>query len=173
MAIKQGKDIILGYRILEEANSTRGRILAYQTEHTFNMSRSSDATPTKDGNVQKIGEIEYDFSSTALYEREDPTVDMLYQAFNEKKEIEVAIIDRKDLQKNEENKYKSKYVHAFITSFEEPAVTEDNVAISLTYAVNLKHRDGYTTLTPEEVAEANAQYEFVDILQNGTQGGGE
>lgn len=164
MAVKQGKDVVLAYRLLSEKDSANGKILAYQTEHTFNMSRSQDSTATKDGIVQNVGEIEYDFSSTALYERGSETIKMLYKAFMEKSPVEVWVIDRKDEQADSTSKFAAKYVQATIINYEETATTDDNVELSLTYAVDLVHQDGYATLTKEDLEKISAQYDYVDTV---------
>jgi len=164
MAVKQGKDVVLAYRLLADKDSANGKILAYQTEHAFNMSRSNDTTPTKDGSVQSVGEIEYDFTSTALFNREDPLIKMLYSAFMSKDKVEIWVIDRQDEQTGDTGKYAAKYVQATIINFEETATTEDIVELSLTYAVDLVHQDGYATLTKEDLENAAAQYKFADTV---------
>lgn len=164
MAVKQGKDVVLAYRLLADKDSANGKILAYQTEHTFNMSRSDDTTTTKDGVKHKVGEIEYDFTSTALYQRGSATIKMLYQAFMDKAPIEVWVIDREDEQADSTSKFAAKYVQATIINYEETATAEDDVELSLTYAVDLVHQDGYATLTKEDLETASAQYKFVDTV---------
>lgn len=158
MALKKGIDVILLYRDLAKQTSESAKVVTYQTEHTFGMERNTDSTETKDGTAQTVGAIEYDFSSTALYDRDSDTIKMLYDAFMANKEVEVWIIDK--LNKNEGQKFEAKYMHALISSYEETAAAEDNVEVSLEYAVQMVHQDGYATLTAEQ--EKQVQYAFED-----------
>ena len=172
MALKKGIDIVLLYRLLEKQSEENAKIVTYQTEHTLGMSRSTDATETKDGTVQNVGAVEYDFSSTALYERTSETIKMLYDAFMQNKEVEVWAIDKLDLQEGDTGKFAAKYFHVFISSYEESAAAEDNVEVSIEYAVQMVHQDGYATLTDEQ--QKAVQYAFEDTLKKtaGTGGGG-
>ncbi|MDG3374534.1 phage major tail protein, TP901-1 family, partial [Vibrio parahaemolyticus] len=98
MALKKGIDVVLLYRNLAKQAEEDAKIVTYQTEHTFGMSRNTDSTETKDGTAQSVGAIEYDFSSTALYERGSETLKMLYDAFMKNEEVEVWVIDKLDPQ---------------------------------------------------------------------------
>ena len=159
MALKKGIDVILLYRDLAKQTEESAKVVTYQTEHTFGMERNTDSTETKDGTAQTVGAIEYDFSSTALYDRDSDTIKMLYDAFMANKEVEVWIIDK--LKKDTEGqKFEAKYMHALISSYEETAAAEDNVEVSLEYAVQMVHQDGYATLTTEQ--EEQVQYAFED-----------
>ena len=159
MALKKGIYVILLYRELAKQAEESAKVVTYQTEHTFGMSRNTDSTETKDGTAQTVGAIEYDFSSTALYDRDSDTTKMLYDAFMANKEVEVWIIDK--LKKDTEGKkFEAKYMHALISSYEETAAAEDNVEVSLEYAVQMVHQDGYATLTAEQ--EKQVQYAFED-----------
>lgn len=164
--LKKGIDVILLYRVLKNQDKEDAKTVTYQTEHSFAMSRSSDSTPTKDGNVQSTGAIEYDFSSTALYERGSETIKMLHDAFTNNETIEVWIVDKLD--KDEKGKFAAKYLHADITNYEETANSEDNVELSLEYGVQLVHQDGYATLSQEQ--EKTVQYAFEDTVKKTPEG---
>ncbi|WP_430610667.1 TP901-1 family phage major tail protein [Enterococcus sp. DIV0340] len=168
MPLKKGIDVILLYRNLKKQSAEDAKTVTYQTEHTFGMSRNTDSTETKDGTVQTIGAIEYDFSSTALYERGSTTLKMLYDAFMRNETIEVWIIDKLDPQEEESNKFAAKYMQAFISSYEETASSEDDVEVSLEYAVQMIHQDGYATLTTEQ--QNAVQYAFTDTTKQAPKG---
>ncbi|OOV76085.1 phage tail protein, partial [Oceanospirillum linum] len=57
-------------------------------------------------------------------------------------------------------KFEAKYMHALISNYEETAAAEDNVEVSLEYAVQMVHQDGFATLTAEQ--EKQVQYAFED-----------
>lgn len=159
MALKKGIDVILLYRELAKQAEESAKVVTYQTEHTFRMSRNTDSTETKDGKAQTVRAIEYDFSSTALYDRDSDTIKMLYDAFMANKEVEVWIIDKLKKDTGDE-KFEAKYMHVLISNYEETAAAEDNVEVSLEYAVQMVHQDGYATLTAEQ--EKQVQYAFED-----------
>jgi len=168
MPLKKGIDVILLYRNLKMQSEENAKTVTYQTEHTFGMSRSSDATETKDGTVQTVGAIEYDFSSTALYERGSATLKMLYEAFMKNETVEVWIIDKLDPQEGDTGKFAAKYMQVFISNYEETASSEDDVEVSLEYAVQMLHQDGYATLTDEQ--QNAVQYAFVDTTKQTPEG---
>ncbi|MGG5304729.1 TP901-1 family phage major tail protein [Enterococcus pernyi] len=168
MALKKGIDVVLLYRLLDKQSEEDAKIVTYQTEHTLGMSRSTDATETKDGTAQNIGAIEYAFSSTALYERDSKTIKMLYDAFMQNKEVEVWAIDKVDPQKGDTGKFAAKYFQVFISNYEESAAAEDNVEVSIEYAVQMVHQDGYATLTTEQ--QNAVQYAFTDTKKQTPEG---
>lgn len=168
MALKKGIDVILVYRDLEKQAEEAAKTVTYQTEHTFGMSRSTDATETKDGTVQTVGAIEYDFSSTALYERGSETLKMLYDAFMNNKLVETWIIDKLGPQEGDTGKFAAKYMQVYISNYEETASAEDDVEVSLEYAVQMIHQDGYATLTTEQ--QNAVQYAFVDTTKQTPEG---
>lgn len=168
MPLKKGIDVILLYRNLKKQSEEDAKTVTYQTEHSFGMSRSSDATETKDGTVQTVGAIEYDFSSTALYERGSATLKMLYDAFMKNETVEVWIIDKLDPQEGDTDKFAAKYMQVFISNYEETASSEDDVEVSLEYAVQMLHQDGYATLTTEQ--QNAVQYAFVDTTKQTPEG---
>lgn len=159
MTIRQGNDVILFYRNLKDQYSKDAAIVTYQTEHSFKMSRNADATATKDGSVQSVGGIEYDFSSTALYDRTSETIKMLNSAFDANEMIEVWIVDTLD--ENEKGEVSARYLHAKISEYEETGATDENVELSLTYAVDKKHQSGEVTLTEDQ--KNDAQYLFENL----------
>ncbi len=167
MALKKGIDVVLLYRNLAKQAEEDAKIVTYQTEHTFGMSRNTDSTETKDGTAQSVGAIEYDFSSTALYERGSETLKMLYDAFMKNEEVEVWVIDKLDPQTGDTNKFGAKYAHAFISSYEETASAEDNVEVSIEYAVQMVHQDGYATLSTDQ--QNAVQYAFTDTTKQTTE----
>ena len=87
------------------------------------------------------------------------------------KEVEVWAIDKLDPQEGDTGKFAAKYFHVFISSYEESAAAEDNVEVSIEYAVQMVHQDGYATLTDEQ--QKAVQYAFEDTLKKtaGTGGG--
>lgn len=164
MTIRQGNDVILFYRNLKDQYTKNADTATYQTEHTFKKSRSVNTTETKDGNKQATGQIEYDFSSTGLYDRDSETLRMLNKAFDDDETIEVWIVDTLD--KDEDGNVFATYVQCKVTEHEPTAAVGENVELSLTYTVDGTHKDGRTPLTEKQ--KESAQYVF-EKLQAKTQ----
>ena len=100
---KKGVDIILLYRLLKNAKTEAAFKLAFQTEHKNEISRDADAQKTKDGNIQSLSAIEYDFSATSIAAKGDPHIDELKKALINGELVEIWEIDKAE--KNSENKY--------------------------------------------------------------------
>ncbi|MCT4427503.1 phage major tail protein, TP901-1 family, partial [Lactococcus cremoris] len=66
LTAKQGKDIILLYRVLSKASTEAAWKLAFQTEHSNEKTRDYNTTATKDGPVGALAEVEYSLSATSI-----------------------------------------------------------------------------------------------------------
>ena len=164
LTAKQGKDIILLYRLLSKATKEAAWKLAFQTEHSNEKTRDYNTTATKDGPVGALAEVEYSLSATSIAANGDPHLDEMDKAFDDGEIIEVWEIDKAE--KGSDGKYKAKYLRAYLTSFStsfsyEPN-SEDALELSLEFGVFGKPQKGYATLTTEQ---ANVvQYVFKDTV---------
>ena len=136
---KKGVDIILLYRLLKNAKTEAAFKLAFQTEHKNEISRDADAQKTKDGNIQSLSAIEYDFSATSIAAKGDPHIDELKKALINGELVEIWEIDKAE--KNSDN-------------------SEDSVELELEFSINGVGKDGFATLTADQ-AEV-VQYVFKD-----------
>lgn len=161
MEVKKGIDIILLYRLLEDAKKEYAWKLAFQTEHENEISRDTDGVATKDGTVQSLQAVEYDFSATSLLAKGDKAVKKLKQAMLEGKVVEIWEIDRseKGTDVNSE-KYAATYYQGYITSYSVSANAEDNVELELEFGINGIGQEGYATLTEDQ--KKVVQYAFED-----------
>ena len=161
LTAKQGKDIILLYRVLSKASKEAAWKLAFQTEHSNEKTRDYNTTPTKDGPVGALAEVEYSLSATSIAANGDPHLDEMDKAFDDGEIIEVWEIDKAE--KGSDGKYKAKYLRAYLTSFSYEPNSEDALELSLEFGVFGKPQKGYATLTTEQ---ANVvQYVFKDTVQ--------
>ena len=157
---KKGVDIILLYRLLKNAKTEAAFKLAFQTEHQNEISRDADAQKTKDGNIQNLSAIEYDFSATSIVAKGDKHVDELKKAIINGELIEIWEIDKAE--KGSDGKYKAKYLRGYLTSFSYEPNSEDALELSLEFGVFGKPQKGQATLTEEQ---ANVvQYVFKDTV---------
>lgn len=161
LTAKQGKDIILLYRVLSKASTEAAWKLAFQTEHSNEKTRDYNTTATKDGPVGALAEVEYSLSATSIAANGDPHLDEMDKAFDDGEIIEVWEIDKAE--KASDGKYKAKYLRAYLTSFSYEPNSEDALELSLEFGVFGKPQKGQATLTEEQ---ANVvQYVFKDTVR--------
>ena len=160
LTAKQGKDIILLYRVLSKASKEAAWKLAFQTEHSNEKTRDYNTTATKDGPVGALAEVEYSLSATSIAANGDPHLDEMDKAFDDGEIIEVWEIDKAE--KGSDGKYKAKYLRAYLTSFSYEPNSEDALELSLEFGVFGKPQKGNATITEEQ---ANVvQYVFKDTV---------
>lgn len=160
LTAKQGKDIILLYRLLSKATKEAAWKLAFQTEHSNEKTRDYNTTATKDGTIGSLAAIEYSLSATSIAANGDPHLDEMDKAFDDGEVIEVWEIDKAE--KGSDGKYKAKYLRAYLTSFSYEPNSEDALELSLEFGVFGKPQKGQATLTEEQ---ANVvQYVFKDTV---------
>lgn len=158
LTAKQGKDIILLYRLLSKATKEAAWKLAFQTEHSNEKTRDYNTTATKDGTIGSLAAIEYSLSATSIAANGDPHLDEMDKAFDDGEIIEVWEIDKAE--KGSDGKYKAKYLRAYLTSFSYEPNSEDVLELSMEFGVFGKPQKGNATLTEEQ---ANVvQYVFKD-----------
>ncbi|SFL28760.1 phage major tail protein, TP901-1 family [Lactococcus garvieae] len=164
LVAKQGKNIILLYRLLTKAKEEAAWKLAFQTEHSSEKTRDFNTTPTKDGLVGALAEAEYSLSATSIAADGDPHIDEMDDAFDNGDIIEVWEIDKAEKGTGDNSeKYKAKYLRAHLTSFSYEPNSEDALELSLEFGVFGKPQKGYATLTDEQ-AEV-VQYVFKDTTK--------
>ena len=62
----QGKQIIYLFRVMEDAATDTGTVLAFTTENENSASADSDSIATKDGAIQKPGVVSVEITGTAV-----------------------------------------------------------------------------------------------------------
>ena len=160
LTAKQGKDIILLYRVLSKASKEAAWKLAFQTEHSNEKTRYYNTTATKDGTIGSLAAIEYSLSATSIAANGDPHLGEMDDAMDNGDIIEVWEIDKAE--KGSDGKYKAKYLRAYLTSFSYEPNSEDALELSMEFGVFGKPQKGNATLTEEQ---ANVvQYVFKDTV---------
>lgn len=162
---KKGIDIILLYRLLKNAKKEAAYKLAFQTEHSNEISRDADAQKTKDGNIQNLGAVEYDFSATSIVAKGDTHIEELREVLINGDIIEIWEIDKAE--KNEANKYKATYYQGYVTKFGTNPNSEDSVELELEFSINGVGKPGFATLTDEQAQVV--QYVFKDTTIDTTE----
>lgn len=167
LVAKQGKNIILLYRLLKKAKDEAAWKLAFQTDHSSEKTRDYNTTPTKDGPVGALAEVEYSLSATLIAADGDSHIDEMDDAFDNGDIVEVWEIDKAEKGTGDNSdKYKAKYLRAYLTSFSYEPNSEDALELSLEFGVFGKPQKGFATLT-EEQADV-VQYAFKDTIKEET-----
>lgn len=160
--MQQGKDKILLFRRLKDAESDVAAKLVFQTEHTFSYNRDMDKIITKDGVVVKVGELEAEVDIDAIQAKEDPTYDMLEEAMKKGEKLELWEVNV-DEDLKEDDKYPAVYCQGYLESWEPASSAEDEAELSSKFIVELEPQTGMATLT--EAQESAVQYAFRDTTE--------
>lgn len=166
----QGSKIMYLVRVLEDLTKEAAMILAFQTEGSTSISKDADNVVTKSGSVRVPGGAEIEITLNALFAKGDENVKKVKAALLKDKVVEVWEINTA-IEGTGENagKYESCYYNGYITEFELTANAEDFTEYSLTVGVFGEPKDGYATLTQEQLEAA--QYVFKDtVVQTSAEG---
>lgn len=156
MAI-QGKEKILLFRLLRDEEKENAAKLALQTEHSWNYTRNTNTTQTKDGPVVSAGGLEITLDIDAVSSRDDVNK-MLKESVVKGLKLEVWEIDLGG--EKQEEKYPAVYARGNLDSWEVPANVEDLETFSTTMNIDGEPKEGYATLTAEQ--EEEIAYAFRD-----------
>lgn len=163
-----GKKIVYLFRLLEDAATDDGAVLAFTTENGRTKSKDADSTMTKDGAVRTPGASEVEITATTLLAKGDTMIDKLEAALDGDKLIEIweANLAEAATGSGNQNKFKGTYFQGYLTEIERTSNAEDNVEISLTFGVNGSGKTGNVTVSAEQ--QAVADYVFADTPKTGS-----
>lgn len=154
----QGKNIVYLYRILSEAASASGALLAFTTENGRTKSKEGDSTVTKDGTIRTAGSVEQEITATSLLAKGDEMITKLEDAMDEDELIEIWEANLSE--SAGDDKFKGMYFQGYLTEMEKTSNAEDFVEISLTFAINGAGVRGDVTVSAEQ--QEMAAYVFTD-----------
>lgn len=160
----QGKKIVYLFRVLADAATADGTVLAFTTENGISMSKDSDTTATKDGAIRTPGELEIEITATALLAKGDTMYAKLKQAMIDNEIIEIWEANLAE-PASEGNKFAGTYYQGYLTEFEKNSNAEDYVEVSTTFAINGTGASGDVTVTAEQ--QEVAAYVFTDTQKTG------
>lgn len=161
----QGTQIVYLYRILEEAATTDGAVLAFTTENERTTSKESDSTITKDGAIRTPGAPEVEISATSILSKGDTMVDRLEDAMLDDKLVEIWEVNLAEPVGEGSNKFKGRYFQGYLTEVGIASSSEDAVEVSLTFGINGAGVRGDVTVSAEQ--QEMASYVFADATKTG------
>lgn len=158
----QGKKIVYQYRILDDAATDDGTVLAFATENGRTKSKDADSTATKDGSIRTPGVAEVEITATHILSVGDTMIGKLESALDNDKVIEIWEANLMEPVSGEgnTNKFKGKYFQGYLTELEITSNAEDFAEVSLTFGVNGTGKDGNVTVSAAQ--QAQADYVFKD-----------
>lgn len=166
----QGVKKVLFFQAMDDTTTDgSGLRLAFQTEHTLTQERETIEELTKDGNIKDTGDINASLSFTSYVAKNDPTFDLLQDAFNNNETLQVWEADLTE--RDEDDMYDSIYAQGKLTSFEVSNSADGFSELSTELAINLIPQRG-----PVNVSEAQfdaVQYAFKAFGELATENGGE
>ena len=161
----KGSKIVYLFRVLSDAASTDGTVLAFTTENSISISKDADTTVTKDGSIRTPGEAEIEISATAILAKGDTMYNKLKSAMLNDQIVECWEANLEEPADGGINKFKGTYFQGYITEFEKTSNAEDFVECSITYGVNGTGADGDVTVSAEQ--QEIAKYVFTDTAKTG------
>lgn len=156
--MQQGKNKILLFRRLKDAETKAATKLVFQKDHTFTFNRALDKIVTKDGTIIKVGELESEVPLEAIQAKNDPLGNMLRDAVIKGEKLELWEVDVDPDAESAE--YDAIYAQGYLGSWESGANVDDESAISSTFQVEMEPQFGKVTLSEEQ--ETAVQYAFRD-----------
>lgn len=161
----QGIDVILLYRRLSKATQEAAWKMAFQTQHENTLSRDSESVPTKDGNIQNMNPVSYDFSATSIVAVGDPHVKEMKHALIDGEVIELWEINRseKGTAEPDKDKFAATYYRGKVSEFGTNPGSEGAVELSMSFAIDGVGQDGFATLTDDQAKVV--QYVFEDTTK--------
>lgn len=162
-----GKKIVYLYRLLEEAATEDGTLIAFTTENGRTKSKDADSTATKDGSIRTPSAAEVEITATTILAKgtEGEIIDKLEDAMDSDKLLEIWEANLEEPVEGQENKYKGMYFQGYLTELEKTSNAEDMTEISLTFGINGSGKRGNVTVTTDQ--QEQADYVFADTPKTG------
>lgn len=160
-----GKKLVYLFRVLKNAATKPGTLIAFTTENSRKKSKDADVTATKDGNIRTPGQAEVEISVTAILAKGDTTVQELEEAMDTDEIIEVWEANLDEKASSGDNKFKGRYYQGYLTEVELKSSAEDHVEVSLTFGINGTGKAGDVTVTTTQ--QKIADYVFKDTTAAG------
>lgn len=167
LKILQGFEGVVMVRQLDKAKTEDAQLVPYLTSTDFELSRDSDSTSTKSGNVAKVGSLSTDFSFETL-DSTSPVIDMLKESLVNKTQLEFWFVklDRLD---STGKKVLANYMRGRVSKDSYSGDPDDNGTREFTIAVDGEPKEGYTKI-PDGLRD-QVNYIFQGLLKNdGTNG---
>lgn len=159
----QGKRIVYLFRKLSDAAKNAATVMAFVTDNTRSLSKDTETTATKDGDINTPGTLEHTIDCTAILAADDSMAQDMEDAVANGELLEIWEVNLDG--PTTSGKYNGKYFQGYATEWELSSSAEDHAEYSTSFAINGAGVRGEVTVSDEQ-AEA-AAYAFKDTSATG------
>ena len=157
----KGVNAVAFARKLSDASTKEAELIPWQTSLSFDPSRDSNSTVTKDGNVNTQSSVSTDLE-TEFINNTSAIADAFYDSLFDGDKIEFWIV-HKD-RKNADGKYFSWYMRTSVSEDSNDNDADDNSTRDVTFSVDGTPKRGWTTLTDQQSSDINYVFRGLDTV---------
>lgn len=143
---EQGMDKVIFLRELAKAAEQSAMRLALQTTHTLTISRDSDSTATKDGNVATTSPAETELEVENIAS-DDEMNDLLWRSVKDNLPVEAWEVNL--AKKNASGQYFARYMRGKVNEMESDNDADDNSTGDASFSIDGVPVDGWVTLSQD------------------------
>lgn len=154
LAKLQGIDTVAYVRPMKNAATESGKLVPFQTGLSFDPSRDSDSTATKDGAVSSSSSVKTDLEVDFI-NNTSAIADAMYDSLFDGEALEVWILNRK--RKNAQGQYFAWYMRATVSEDSNDNDPDDLSTREVSFAVDGTPKRGWVTLD----ADAQEELDYV------------
>ncbi|MFL2042984.1 phage major tail protein, TP901-1 family [Weissella hellenica] len=155
----KGVNAVAFARKLSDAAKKPADLIPWQTSLSFDPSRDSDSTVTKDGNVNTQSSVSTDLE-IEFVNNTSAIADAFYDSLLDGDKMEFWIV-HKD-RKSADGKYFSWYVQASVSEDSNDNDADDNSTRDVTFSVDGTPKRGWTALTEQQASDVDYVFRGLD-----------
>ena len=155
----KGVNAVAFARKLSNASTKEAELIPWQTSLSFDPSRDSNSTVTKDGNVNTQSSVSTDLEIEFI-NNTSAIADAFYDSLLDGDNMEFWIV-HKD-RKNEEGKYFSWYVQTSVSEDSNDNDADDNSTRDVTFSVDGTPKRGWTVLSAQQSSDVEYVFRGLD-----------
>ncbi|WP_273731346.1 phage major tail protein, TP901-1 family [Leuconostoc mesenteroides] len=155
----KGVNAVAFARKLSDAAKKPADLIPWQTSLSFDPSRDSDSTVTKDGNVNTQSSVSTDLDIEFI-NNTSAIADAFYDSLLDGDKMEFWIV-HKD-RKSADGKYFSWYVQASVSEDSNDNDADDNSTRDVTFSVDGTPKRGWTALTEQQSSDVDYVFRGLD-----------
>lgn len=166
----QGVKSVLFARKHADAATKEMQLVPYQTSLTFDPSRDSDSTATKDGAVNTSSSIETDLEVEFINNTAAVSDELLQAIFDDElMDMEIVRMDRA----NASGEYEAWYMQGHVSEDSNDNDADDNSTRDVSFAVDGTPKHGWTRLTTAQQNDVDYVFRGLDaVTEEDATGGG-
>lgn len=155
-----GKNIVFMIRKHADRATKAASSIIFQTDYGRELKADSDATATKDGNVNTSKPASTEVTAALILSTLDDTINTLEEASQKGDLLEIWEVNLQQPVTSSTSKYKGKYMQGTVTSLKIAAKAEDLATADVTFSINGEPQSGEITLSAANKQEID--YAFSD-----------